>query len=130
LLFFLPGFCLLRRITPSRSLSFFVLSFCFSLPLTSIAGFALAEANLFSLIGLIAADAAISIVVSVLPIRGNVSFAGLDNRFCAVLIVLASVFFLYYRRLLSTTLADAIPGFISSTESGLLAREVFSQKIH
>ncbi|HET6266407.1 MAG TPA: hypothetical protein VFG11_01730 [Acidobacteriota bacterium] len=110
LLFFVPGLCLLRRMTPSRSLSFFVLSFCFSLPLTSIAGFALAETNLFSLIGLIAADAAISIVVSVLPIRGNVSLAGLDNRFCAVLIVLASVFFLYYRPPFEYYLGGRDPG--------------------
>lgn len=97
ILFLLPGLMLMRVLTRERGTGFFLLSFLFSIPLTSIVAFALAQFGFFSLLSLTIALIVVCVAFAFLPGGGDLSLRFLDPKFSIVLILLAVAAFCYYR---------------------------------
>jgi hypothetical protein len=96
LLFILPGYALARLIARDRGAAFWVVAFLFSIPIASIAGFALARFGWFSLLALVAAVVVISFSLFVIRTKTQFRFDSVLNTQSVLVLVLAGAALFFY----------------------------------
>jgi hypothetical protein len=96
-LFLWPGLLLMRILTRGRGPAFFLLSFLFSIPVTALIAFSLAEFGFFSLPWLTASVFLLSSLLGLVPCGDDLSLSAFDRRFCLALVVVGLAAFAYYQ---------------------------------
>lgn len=96
-LFLWPGLLLMRILTRGRGPAFFLFSFLFSIPVTALIAFSLAQFGHFSLPVLAGSVFLFSLLLLLIPCGGDLSLSAFDRRFSLALVALGLAAFAYYQ---------------------------------
>lgn len=97
ILFLWPGLMLMRILTRRRGPAFFLFSLLFSIPVTALIAFALAEFGHFSLLWLTVSVFLLSSALGLAPCGDDLSLSSFDRGFCLALVALGLAAFAYYQ---------------------------------